>query len=279
MWPTRQINGPNHHRRQLPVRVCNDIGGNIVSIQIGMAQLQLDNNAIARIADEALNDQSRVLSDDAQIDLWGKTKLPLPGTAVPVLVQEVFFQVEWFDQVIWFNRDEHRDELWVFTGLETDIPTGLREQPPLARKSYLYHFGSEATCAISVPRSRPFDESLVELLSIFISAAAGSLYGIERVLATGHVNKAHLRTLWKCLESYRERKHIEHEEFSRQARDNETEIIRVARELGLHPEPAGTSPTQWYARCPVRRGHRLVNGGVDELRSLVAKGVDHVHLA
>ena len=257
-----------------------------MSIQIGMAQLQLDNNAIARIADEALSDQSRVLSDEAEIDLWGKRKAALPGTAVPVLVQEVFFEVEWFDQVIWFNRDEHRDELWVFTDLETDIPMGLQEQPPLARESYLFTFGSEATCAISVPLSRLFDESLVELLSIFISTAAGSLYSVERVFATGHINKAHLRTLWKCLESYRERERIEYEEFSRQARDNETEIIRVARELGLHPEPAGTSPTHWYARCPVRRGHRLmistsndhfgcgycrVKGGVGELRSLVAK--------
>ena len=264
-----------------------------MSIQIGMAQLQLDDNAIARIADEALSDQSRVLSDEAEIDLWGKTKLPLPETAVPVFVQEVFFQVEWFDQVIWFNRDEHRDELWVFTRLETDIPMGLREQPPLARESYLFNSGTEATCAISVPRSRSFDESLVELLSIFISTAAGSLYSVERVLATGHINKAHLRTLWKSLESFRERERIEYEEFSRQARDNETKIIRVARELGLQPEPAGTSPTQWYARCPVQRGHRLmittsndqfgcgycyVNGGVDELRAFAAKEVDHVHL-
>jgi len=265
-----------------------------MSIQIGMAQLQLDNNAIARIADEALRDQSRVLSDEAQIDLWGKRKVPLPATAVPVLVQEVFFQVEWFDQVIWFNRDEHRDELWVFTDLETDIPMGLREQPPLARESYLFTFGSEATCAISVPRSRSFDESLIELLSIFFSTGAGALYGVERVIATGHINKAHVQTLATCLDRYWERKRIEHEEFSRQARDNETEIIRVARELGLHPEPAGTSPTQWYARCPVRRGHRLmmttgndefgcgycrVKGGVDELRAFAAKGIDHVHHA
>ena len=264
-----------------------------MSIQIGMAQLQLDNNAIARIADEALSDQSRVLSDEAEIDLWGKRKAALPGTAVPVLVQEVFFEVEWFDQVIWFNRDEHRDELWVFTDLETDIPIGLQEQPPLARESYLFTFGSEATCAISVPQSRLFDESLVELLSIFLSTAAGSLYSVERVLATGHINKAHLRTLWRSIESYRERKRIEHKEFSRQARDNETEIICVARELGLSPVPAGTSPTQWHARCPVRRGHPLmistsndqfgcgycrIRGGVDELRAFAAKEVDHVHL-
>lgn len=264
-----------------------------MSVRIGMAQLQLDNNAIARIADEALNDQSRVLSDEAQIDLWGKRKAPLPETAVPVLVQEVFCEIEWFDQVIWFNRGEHRDELWAFTDLDTSIPEGLKELPPLARESYLFAFGRDAACAISVPRCRSFDESLVELLSIFFTTAAGALYSVERVFATGHINKAHVWTLWKCLESYRERKRLEHEEFSRQACGNETAIIRVARELGLNPEPAGTGPMLWYARCPVRSLHRLmittsndqfgcgycyVNGGVDELRAFAAKGVDHVHI-
>ena len=31
MWPTRQLNGPNQHQRQLPVCIFFDIGGNIMS--------------------------------------------------------------------------------------------------------------------------------------------------------------------------------------------------------------------------------------------------------
>lgn len=34
------------------------------------------------------------------------------------------------------------------------------------------------------------------------------------------------------------------------ARDQETEIIRTARECGLHPEPSGTAPHAWRATCP-----------------------------
>lgn len=40
------------------------------------------------------------------------------------------------------------------------------------------------------------------------------------------------------------------EENEQKAREKETNIIKVARNLGLHPEPTGDSPSSWRARCP-----------------------------
>jgi len=265
-----------------------------MSVQIGLPQLQLDNETIIRITNAALNDQSRFNAEDAEIDLWGKNKAQLPDSAIPVLVHQVFCQIEWFDQIIWFNRTDERDELWVFTDLCTNVQARLQAVRSLDREDALLAFGQKVSCTISVPKSGSKDESLLGLLSAFFSTPAGAVAGVERITATAYINKAHLRVILRCIDSHRERKRLESEEYSRQARDNETEIIHVARQLGLNPEPAGIGPVQWYARCPGARGHQImittsddqfgcgycrVNGGVDELRAFAAKEDGHEHLA
>ena len=174
-----------------------------------------------------------------------------------------------------------------------DIHVRLAARKPRDRADALLPFGQKVTCAISVPRSGALEESLLGLLSAFFCTPVGALVDLEHITAIGYVNKAHLRPMLSCIESYREQKRIESEEYARQARENETEIIHVARELGLRPEPAGIGPIQWYANCPGKQ-HRLmitttddqfgcgycrVNGGVDELRAFVAKEAGHEHLA
>lgn len=266
-----------------------------MSVQIGLAQLQLDNDTITRITDAALDDQSRFNADDAQIDLWGKNTTQLPVSAIPVLVHQMFCQIEWFDQIIWFNRTEERDELWVFTDLCTNVEARLVARRSIDRAEALLSFGQKVACSISVPRSGSLDESLLGLLSAFFSTPAGAVADIERITATAYINKTHVRLILKCIDSYRERKRIQSEEFSRQARENETEIIRVARELGLDPVPSGDSPTGWIARCPGQSGRYTlqlsaktgqfgcgycrVKGGVDELRAFIAQENGHEHLA
>lgn len=70
-----------------------------------------------------------------------------------------------------------------------------------------------------------------------------------------------------------------------EAAASETEIVRAARELGLHPVPTGKGPTHWYARCPGTQhqlligagsgqfgcGYCKVKGGVMELREFVER--------
>ena len=256
-----------------------------MSVQIGIAQLQLGNDEITRIMDAALTDVPRAHGEDAAFDLWGKNGTGLPATAVPVLVHEVFCEIEWFEQIIWFNRTETSDELWTFTDLDLDIRRSLNDVRASTRPGCLARFGRHAACAISVPRERDFDESLLELLGCFFTTQAGAPGDIKHLIATAYINKAHFKLLLERVELHRERERLAHEEFSRQAHENETEIIHVARELGLRPRPAGTGPVQWYANCP-GTGHTLmittsnddfgcgycrVNGGVDELRAFVAE--------
>ena len=63
----------------------------------------------------------------------------------------------------------------------------------------------------------------------------------------------------------------------------ETEIILVARELELNPQPTGTGPDYWQATCPMTNHPLYINaaenefgcgwckrkGGIKELRAFV----------
>lgn len=67
------------------------------------------------------------------------------------------------------------------------------------------------------------------------------------------------------------------------ARRDDSEIIAVARELGMYPEPTGTGPHHWRSRCPETNhglyihsgsntfgcGYCCRNGGPEELRQFV----------
>ena len=129
MWPTRQPNGPTdinviflcafskRHRRQHHVCTNRSRPG---------LQLGDDDNHPHRWMRHS-TDVPRAHGEDAAFDLWGKNGTGLPATAVPVLVHEVFCEIEWFEQIIWFNRTETRDELWTFTDLDLDIRRSLND--------------------------------------------------------------------------------------------------------------------------------------------------------
>jgi len=127
-------------------------------------------------------------------------------------------------------------------------------------------------------------------LSCYFGAGAGAPRGVEYMTAAGYISLEQFELLHQRVLIDAARREREHEEWSRLARENETEIIHVARELGLRPEPAGFGPVQWYANCPKGRAHRVmittgddefgcgycrVKGGVDELRALVAEQRSH----
>jgi len=261
-----------------------------MSVQIESPRLQLSDTSIARIADHSLEFRARVSNDAARIDLWCKDKQQRPPMAVFVLAHEIYFQIEYFDQAIWFNRTEDRDELWAITEEFTELRPALANLPQEEKAGYIDHFGRHCACVFSVPRARSFDESLIDLLSCYFGFGAGTPLGVEHMTAAGYVSSSQFETLHLRVLSDAARRERERREWSQQALENETEIIRVARELGLQPEPAGIGPVQWYATCPRRRGHRLmittghdevgcgycrVKGGVDELRAFAAEEVNH----
>ena len=95
-------------------------------------------------------------------------------------------------------------------------------------------------------------------------------------MAPGIVDKAAYDNLLGRLEN-------EYEENRKKAQENEIELIRVARELGLSPYPTGDYPDQWAAHCPGRNhpiyittkenyffcGWCRRKGGVEELKKFV----------
>ena len=261
-----------------------------MTVQIESPRLQLCNASIARIADQSLEFAARISNDDARTNIWCKDMQQRPPMAVFLLAHEFYFVLEYFDQAIWFNRTEDRDELWAVTEDLAGVRTTLAELRPDEQAGYIDHFGRHCACVISVPRARSYDESVIDLLSCYFGSGAGTPQGVERLTAAGYISVEQFETLHQRVLVDAARCEQERKEWSRLARENETEIIQVARELGLHPEPAGFGPVQWYATCPKRRGHRLmittscdefgcgycsVKGGVDELRALVAEESSH----
>jgi len=127
MWPTRQLNGPTDISVTFLCAFQNDIGGNIMSVQIETPRLQLCNASIARIADQSLEYRARISNDDARINIWCKDMQKRPAMAVFLLAHEIYFVIEHFDQAIWFNRTEDRDELWAITEEFTELRPALAE--------------------------------------------------------------------------------------------------------------------------------------------------------
>jgi hypothetical protein len=237
-----------------------------MSVQIGKPQLRLDIEALVRIADNVLETAlpledkrapSRLTADDAHIDLWSKERQPLPADAVLVMVHRFFIQVEWFRQFIWFRRTEDRDELWSATIMEEHLDSADFPSECTRPESVAVAFARNTSRVFSVCRQGPGDESLIELLCGFLSTGGGSIGSLESVVATAYISFAQIRLLVQRIELHREKVAAVKARNAELATRNETEIVRVARELGLDPVPSGDGPTAWAARCP-NQGHRYV---------------------
>jgi hypothetical protein len=230
-----------------------------MSVQIGNPQLQLDIESLVRVSDSALEaayplerpvTPSRLTADDAHVDLWAKQTDPLPEDAILVMIHQFYLQVEWFRQVIWFRRTDDRDELWSATIMEDDLGADANIFEYTTPEEIAAVCADDTSLALSVRRQGPRDESLVELLCAFLITGGGNFRGLDYVMATAHVGFPQLRLLAKRIDLHIDRVKATKAKNAELASQNETEIVRVARELGLHPIPSGDGPTAWNARCP-----------------------------
>ena len=275
-----------------------------MSVQIGKPQLRLDIEALVRIADNVLElahplkgikEPSRFTADDAHIDSWAKQKQPLPADAVLVMVHRFYIQIDWFRQFIWFRRTDDRDELWSATDMEEDLGSAGFPSESTRPECVAAACAERTSLVFSVSRQGPRDESLVELLCGFLTTGGGSIRSLDSVVATAYISFPQIRLLVKRIEMHETKVAVVKENNAKLAAQNETEIVRVAHELGLEPVPSGDGPTAWAARCS-RQGKRYVmwlsaksdqfgcpycsvKGGVDELRAFIAKEDRHEHLA
>jgi hypothetical protein len=96
--------------------------------------------------------------------------------------------------------------------------------------------------AVSRPRQAMAREAALDLLGILFRSRVGFGWP-SRFLAGGVVSASAFDGVVRQLKD-------ELVANAAAAARNETVIVKVARELGLHPRPAGTHPGLWRATCP-----------------------------
>ena len=189
-------------------------------------------------------------------DPWLKdrlNRLPVPGDAVVIFEYAISVQaITGGPECAYLRRTGVADELWV---------------------SGLY---SEGRLIVS-PRHADQREAALELFDILVRVRANFVCPVV-FMAPGLLTQEDFQ---KVINEVRE----EQEGYAEQAMANESEIVRVARELGLQPYPSGTGPHSWFARCP-RTNHTLMissssdqfgcgyckmKGGPRELQEFVAR--------
>ena len=190
------------------------------------------------------------------VDPWLKDPLnrqPIPEDAVLVFEYVISIQaVTGGPECAYLRRTEVADELWV---------------------SGLYSEGR----VIIAPRHADQREAALELFDVLIRIRANFVCPVV-FKAPGLLTQDEFQTVIGDVRA-------ERESYAKQATANESEIVYVARELGLQPYPGGTGPHSWFARCP-RTNHTLmistssdqfgcgyckVKGGPQELREFVAR--------
>ncbi len=167
------------------------------------------------------------------------------------------------EEAVFFRRTNLTDELWIAQGEDSWFSRR-------SRRDFLIG------CAFAVRKKGTKSSACLTLLGDLVRARS-RFYWPGRFVQKGMVNKS---TFANLLWGIRR----ERDENTRKALQNETEIIKVARELGLDPQPTGTGPTHWQVRCLRGRNHPAYidsahnyffcgwcgyKGGVEDLRRWV----------
>ena len=181
--------------------------------------------------------------DHAFADPWlkkGREGARLPDDARFACAYELFVTIEYFDEAAFFRRTETRDELWIGAGAYPPART-VTDRTASAEDfegAKLSHIGR----VYSVGREGEESTSCLSLLDRLFRARVG-FYWPAGFLAAGIVDEP----AFSCLVG---QIRYELDDNSQKARETETEIIKVARELRLSPKPTGEGPNSWYANCP-----------------------------
>lgn len=135
------------------------------------------------------------------------------------------------EEASFFLRTELTDELWIAIGYSLPSLKAIAvEKASLRDIERAVNFG--IGCAFAVPRKGEELPACLNLLDQLFRARVG-FYWPERLVAAGIVDEPAFNSLAGRI------KH-ELEGNAKVARETESEIIKVARELGLFPQPTGT---------------------------------------
>jgi len=198
----------------------------------------------------------------------------LPKDALFACAYDLHIVVDLIEEAAFFRRTETSDELWIAGGFDLPIVKGIADGYASPNE-----LGGKDVLSIgrvfAVPKKDDESSSCLTLLDRLFRAYVG-FCSPQGFLAAGIISESAYNNLVKRIDQ-------ELEENSRKARETETEIIKVARELGLSPAPTGTGRTHWWAQCPARIGHLYIdaalnywwcgwcqrNGSMEELRAFV----------
>jgi len=158
----------------------------------------------------------------------------LPNDARFACSYELNLVVERFDEAAFFRRTETTDELWIGAGGIADGTSSAKNFEG-AKLSYI-------GCVFAVPRKGEEVTACLKLMELFFRARHGFEWP-SKFVVPGIVDKSAFDSLIGRIEN-------ELEENRQKAASAETDIIKVARKLGLSPKPTGEGPSHWYARCP-----------------------------
>ncbi len=174
-----------------------------------------------------------------------------------------------------FHRSRNQDEIWVVAGCDLalimEVVAEASSRAYAIRHTSLLGWG----CALVVRKQGEESRACADLLRLLFLLRVGH-YWPEGFLSAGIIDEDNYCRVKGQVEQ-------ELDENERKALETETEIVEVARQLGLCPRPTGKDPEYWLARCP-KKNHPLFiratdnifycgycrrKGSMDELRSLV----------
>ncbi len=182
---------------------------------------------------------------DLELDVWLKqpeNRVDVPGDAELACLQDINLgAVDVIPEALFFRRHAGQDELWA-AALSHDAPGKPRED----QLATAYKQGRVA-CADSQGTRATGAEILFRALT---AARHGHVWPEAFREGPLITESAHRRIVGE-LEAEIDRHRREAEAQS------QAPIIAMARKLGLRPEPAGASPSAWYADCP-GKSHRLM---------------------
>lgn len=170
-----------------------------------------------------------------------KEATKLPDDAIFACAYDLHIFVDLIAEAAFFHRTETSDELWVAAGLGIPVVEGTVATN--ATPSDLV--GTDLLSIGRVYAAEKMDEGSSSCLALLerLFRARVNFHSPQRFLVAGIVSESAYNKLVQRIEH-------EFDENSQKAQNNETEIIKVARRLGLSPRPSGKHPDLWQANCP-----------------------------
>ena len=209
------------------------------------------------------------------LDPWTQNEedVPIPRKAMFACAHELPMGFGALEEALYYHDGKDREELW-------SMGDGAPLDSQLLKETHNLHWAQ--VVEKRPPRRLVWREKrggpavgCLDLLRQLVVARVGHLWP-GAFLAGGIIEEPEFLELVGAIEA-------QLDENQDLAREQESPIVQVARDLQLNPEPAGTAPHRWWANCP-GTGHRLMissgsdsfgcgycarKGGVEELRAFV----------